>query len=133
MRTVFADTWFYIALLDKDDAHHGEVTRFIANNDLFFVTTRWVLAEVANALGTTPLRRQATVLVRKLETDPDTMVTLSSDDLFLRGFDIYARRADKHWSLTDCISFIVMQEHQITEALTRDHHFNQAGFKALFA
>jgi uncharacterized protein len=51
--------------------------------------------------------------------------------LFEQGIAYYAARADKDWSLTDCISFIVMAEQQITEALTGDHHFEQAGFRAL--
>jgi hypothetical protein len=48
-----------------------------------------------------------------------------------RGWALYADRPDKYWSLTDCISFVVMKDHQITEALTGDHHFEQAGFVAL--
>ena len=53
------------------------------------------------------------------------------DDTFARGFDLYARRPDKSWSLTDCISFVVMTDRGLTEALTGDHHFEQAGFRAL--
>ena len=51
--------------------------------------------------------------------------------MFDKGVGLYAARPDKDWSLTDCISFVVMQEHGITDALTGDHHFEQAGFKAL--
>ncbi|MCP4248485.1 MAG: type II toxin-antitoxin system VapC family toxin [bacterium] len=51
--------------------------------------------------------------------------------LFLAGMAMHAERADKSWSLTDCISFIVMRENQATEALTHDRHFEQAGFRAL--
>lgn len=55
----------------------------------------------------------------------------ATEDWFIRGFDLYRRRPDKEWSLTDCISFLVMQEHGVTEALTADHHFAQAGFQVL--
>jgi hypothetical protein len=48
-----------------------------------------------------------------------------------RGLALYAARPDKEWSLTDCVSFLVMQDHGVTEALTADHHFEQAGFVAL--
>lgn len=53
------------------------------------------------------------------------------DDLFWRGFHLFESRPDKHWSLTDCTSFVIMEEHGMTEALTADHHFQQAGFTAL--
>ena len=55
----------------------------------------------------------------------------ASSELMERGFDLFSRRPDKEWSLTDCISFIVMSEEGITEALTGDHHFEQAGFTIL--
>ncbi len=48
-----------------------------------------------------------------------------------RGVALYADRADKHWSLTDCISFIVMEDRGIRDALTGDHRFQQGGFNAL--
>jgi len=56
-----------------------------------------------------------------------------SEALFRQSFDLYRQRLDKEWGLTDCISFVVMQERGITEALTADHHFRQAGFLALLA
>jgi uncharacterized protein len=98
------------------------------------VTTRWVLAEAANALGgTSSLRRQVTILLNDLEQDASTVIIKPSDELYLRGLQLFSTRPDKDWSLTDCISFVVMQEHCIAEALTRDRHFEQAGFKAIFA
>ena len=48
------------------------------------------------------------------------------------GFDLYESRLDKDWSLTDCVSFAVMTQRGLTEALTADHHFEQAGFRAMF-
>ena len=51
--------------------------------------------------------------------------------LFDAGVQLFANRPDKEWSLTDCISFVVMQQEGITQALTADHHFEQAGFQAL--
>ena len=52
----------------------------------------------------------------------------SERSLFEAGLRLYASRRDTEWSLTDCISFVVMKQHNLTEALTADHHFEQAGF-----
>jgi hypothetical protein len=70
-------------------------------------------------------------LLVDIENDPRVHIVSPSDEQFRRGKELYARRSDKEWSLTDCISFLVMQEHALTEALTADHHFEQAGFAIL--
>jgi predicted nucleic acid-binding protein len=133
MTSFFADTWFFIALLDRDDSRHSEALEWISTSRDFIVTTRWVLAETANALGGTDVREQVAGLLNQIETDPGFTVVRQSDVLYERGLKLYTERPDKDWSLTDCISFAVMHEHQIVEALTGDRHFEQAGFKALFA
>jgi uncharacterized protein len=66
-----------------------------------------------------------------LEADQSVTIVPASDDLFRRGVDLYRQRPDKDWPLTDCLSFVVMNDHGATEALTGDHHFEQAGFQAL--
>lgn len=133
MTTRFADTFFYLSLIDERDEHHQRVVEFIRASRDFMVTTRWVLVETANALARTSLRNEVVDLLRTLEDDPDVIVLGPSDDLYEQGLDLYARRPDKAWSLTDCISFVVMEAHHLTEALTGDHHFQQAGFKPVFA
>jgi hypothetical protein len=67
----------------------------------------------------------------ELRADPDVELIPPDPALFELGIDLYSRRPDKAWSLTDCISFVVMTQRQITDALTGDHHFEQAGFRAL--
>jgi uncharacterized protein len=130
----FADSWFYLAFLDRGDARHQEVQNFLLVHETDdFLTTRWVLAEVANALGKTRLRNRAATLLNRLERDSTTVIAQPSDELYIRGLKLYSDRPDKGWSLTDCISFVVMQDEGVTEALTGDRHFMQAGFKALFA
>jgi hypothetical protein len=70
-------------------------------------------------------------LLSLLEADPNARILTASDELFRSSVELYRRRADKDWSLTDCSSFIVMERESIREALTADHHFEQAGFIAL--
>jgi predicted nucleic acid-binding protein len=70
-------------------------------------------------------------LLRQLQADTDAVIIPATTDLFSQGHELYAHRPDKDWSLTDCISFITMQEKEVTEALTADHHFEQAGFALL--
>ena len=70
-------------------------------------------------------------LLEMLEKDTEVTLVPASADLWRGGIALFAARPDKDWSLTDCISFVVMQERSITDALTADHHFEQAGFMAL--
>jgi predicted nucleic acid-binding protein len=95
------------------------------------VVTQFVLLELANALSRANTRRLFTDLLRQLRSDPNAVIGPASGELFDRGCAAFTERPDKTWSLTDCISFVVMQEHGLTEALTADHHFEQAGFAAL--
>jgi predicted nucleic acid-binding protein len=59
------------------------------------------------------------------------MIVPPETKLFDQGIEFYQCRPDKAWSLTDCLSFVVMTDLGISEALTGDHHFEQAGFRAL--
>ena len=68
-----------------------------------------------------------------MQTDPAFRLVPATSELIERGRKLYRDRLDKNWPLTDCISFVVMQDHQLTEALTADRHFQQAGFNALLA
>jgi uncharacterized protein len=69
--------------------------------------------------------------VEELLDDPATVYVKSSATLLRRGLDLFAQHSDKDWSLVDCISFVVMKQHRLKEALTTDRHFVQAGFRAL--
>jgi predicted nucleic acid-binding protein len=96
------------------------------------ITTQAVQLEVMNAMSPVLLRGLAVQFWQASNSDPDLTVVPLDGDLLRRGADLYERRPDKGWSLTDCISFIVMQDRGITTALTGDHHFEQAGFQIAF-
>jgi predicted nucleic acid-binding protein len=93
--------------------------------------TEYVLLELGNSL----VRRQHRPLfiqwVERVRTDASISYITASPDWLKRGLDLFARRPDKEWSLIDCISFEVMKQRKLKEALSADHHFAQAGFKAL--
>lgn len=129
---VFADAFFFIALLNPSDAHHADAVRQAEGLVTSILTTHWVLTEVADALCVPSYRVEVARFLRELADDPGTEIVPADPLLFGRGLDLYAQRPDKGWSLTDCISFVVMSDRQLTDALTGDRHFEQAGFRALF-
>ena len=132
MRIVFADTFVWLALVNPKDAAHEKARLFIDSFEGRIITTELVLVEVGDALAGTPEGRQEFLeLWNDLIKDPDVQVTAHVSDLMEKTIELYGRRLDKQWSLTDCYSFVVMGEHDVWEALTGDHHFEQAGFIAL--
>jgi predicted nucleic acid-binding protein len=131
MRTVFADTGFYIAVGSPRDQHFPAAQRLLHSFRGRILTTEYVLLEVANFLSSIESRAGLVQLMKQIEADADTKVVASSHSLWSRGLQLYRNRPDKNWSLTDCISFVVMQDQNVTEALTADRHFAQAGFSIL--
>ncbi len=131
---VFADTHYYIALLSVRDAAHTAAVRWQQARTINeVVTTSWVLVELADAMHLPREREVAARFIHLLRRATQTQVIPASETLLWRGLDLYQSRPDKAWSLTDCISFIVMADEGISEALTGDRHFEQSGFRALLA
>ena len=133
MNAAFADTYYYLALLSESDAAHRRAVELSRTLPGRTVTTAWVLAEVADALASPELRFLFLALYESLRENPRVTIIPPTAELFEQGIGLYSRRPDKEWSLTDCISFLVMEHHRLTDALTADHHFEQAGFRALLA
>lgn len=129
MTECFADSFYWIALLNADDAYHERVKKAILSPRL--VTTWAVQLEVMDAFCEERLRPLAMAFWQKTTSNPDLIVVPLDVAMLHRGVELFGKRPDKNWSLTDCISFTVMQERSITEALTADQHFQQAGFRAL--
>ena len=130
MTPLFADTFYFIALLNPDDAAREravEYSRFIEQS----VTTEWVLLELADGLAETRNRHLFKETRDALLDDPPAEVVPFDMTLHERAIDLYIQMADKEWSLTDCVSFLVMRDRGLREALTGDRHFEQAGFVAL--
>ena len=131
MRHAFGDSFLFIALLNPRDSFHQTAMEVSRGWEGRIITTRWVLAEVGNALCGLNARRSFLAFLEGMEQQGQITVLPDSDSLFDQGVKLFSGRPDKEWSLTDCISFAAMQICDLEEALTGDHHFEQAGFQAL--
>ncbi|NJP11528.1 MAG: type II toxin-antitoxin system VapC family toxin [Leptolyngbyaceae cyanobacterium RU_5_1] len=135
MRIVFADTFYWVALINPADAWHAQVIRFSQSSVPFRIcTTDEVLTEVLafySAAGDRSRQRAAT-LIRQILRDPNIQVMEQTHQSFLDGLELYEQRLDKGYSLTDCIAMNTMRSLNITEALTHDKHFAQEGFLIVF-
>ena len=130
--TVFADTFAFIAWLNPRDQAHDTVAAYLDRFTGQLVTTEWVLMELADALSAPETRATAVAFLRAVRADFLFDVVGYDSAVYQAGFDLFASRADKAWSLTDCISFGVMAKRGLSDALTADRHFEQAGFQAVF-
>jgi len=130
--TVFVDTFALLAWLNPRDDAHAIVTAYLDSFAGRLLTTEWVLMELADALSAPEVRSTAVAFLNAVRADPLFDVVGYHSTTYQAGFDLFANRPDKAWSLTDCISFGVMTERGLSDALTADHHFEQAGFRAVF-
>ncbi|MFW6161300.1 MAG: type II toxin-antitoxin system VapC family toxin [Planctomycetota bacterium] len=133
MTPAFADTWYYVGLFNRKDAAHARAKAWSETSRRPLVSTEFVLLELGNAFARGKSRARFLALVKALRRDPGIEIVPASTDLLDRGIELFGEREDKEWSLTDCTSFVVMTERGMTDALTGDHHFEQAGFRALLA
>ena len=134
MITVFADTSYWIAFLNEDDDLYEIAIK--TTEKLFpmqIITSEMVLSELLNHVSKKGenFRNAAVNFINQLNEDPNVVIMPQTSQLFTSAFQLYAQRQDKAWSHTDCSSFCIMEELGITEALTYDKHFEQAGFVAL--
>lgn len=131
MKPVFADTSYFVALLSETDQWHEAAVLWSERLLGRQVVTEYVLVELGSALSRVGDRRVFVPFIEHLLAERGTVFVPASNDLFQRGLTLFAKRPDKDWSLVDCISFVVMRQRRITDALTLDHHFVQAGLTVL--
>jgi predicted nucleic acid-binding protein len=128
---VFVDTSFVVALVNKKDQNHDlalDLSQQFTGYSL--VTTDAILLEIGNALSRN-FKRECIETIEDFLTSDDVQVIHLRPPLFRKAFDLYKSRSDTLWGLIDCVSFVVMKELGITEALSADKHFEQAGFTVL--
>lgn len=132
----FVDTSGWAAWIEPSDRSHAQaVATFddVVQQGGRFVTTNWVLVE-STALLTRPIRFAKTKqieLFREIRQDPCVSIVTIAEGVESAAWQLWEARPDKHWTLVDGSSFVVMERHGIREALTADHHFEQAGFVKL--
>lgn len=133
-QTAFIDSAYLIALAVESDELHlraQDLADESQSQKWSFVTTWPVILEIGNALAKPRYRNTANLLLNGFFKDPAITIIPLTETLLQRGTDLFAERNDKAWSVTDCISFLVMKDLEIRDALTSDEHFEQAGFRAL--
>lgn len=134
MKTVFADTGYWVAILNpKDSLHQTSVSVTASLSSFCIVTSEMVFTEALNSFSKQGafLRQNAVMLIQQSIRKPNIEIILQTSNLFHEALHLYQQRPDQAWSLTDCASFCIMQQRNILEALTHDRHFEQAGFIAL--
>lgn len=134
MRRVFADAGYWIALLNPKDGLHmkaAEVSAALGRARI--VTSEMVLTEVLNAFAGKGdlLREAAAMLVERIRSSPNAELVPMTSNAFREALERYRSRGDKGWGITDCTSFLIMEHKGITDALSGDRDFQQAGFVAL--
>lgn len=133
VKSVFADTSCFLALNINRDKFHRQALSLEATLGRPLLTTEWVLTEVADALAAPTTRARFAALIERLRARDDVTIVAAKRRQFERGCALYVKHKDKGWSLTDCISFLVMRQHGADTALTSDRHFVQAGFRILLS
>jgi uncharacterized protein len=135
MRIIFADAFYWIALLNRNDKYYSIVKTFNRNlTNVILITTDEVLIEFLNFYSSSgmEMRRNAVSKVEDILNSQMVKVIHQKHDYFLAGLFLYKQRLDKGYSLTDCISMSIMKELGINEVLTHNKHFAQEGFTILF-
>lgn len=130
-KPLFIDTSYILALVNTRDEFHLQAKNVADQVDDKLITTEAVLTEVGNALAKPQWREIAVETLEDMRNDDDVEILSVDSELFSKALKFYSSRIDKEWGLTDCISFVVMKDRKLKDALTSDHHFEQAGFQAL--
>jgi predicted nucleic acid-binding protein len=136
MNDIYVDTSGWASLADVSEPFYEKAKEIYAaaiQNRRRLVTTNYVLAELV-ALMTSPMRFHRPRIVEFINGIKQSTffdIIHIDKDFDAKSWNLLSNRADKNWSLVDCSSFVLMQENNILEALTTDHHFEQAGFVRL--
>lgn len=136
MAGLFVDTAGWGHIVDPSQAHHTQaaaIYRTARQQRREIITSNYILTELV-ALLTSPLRiprPQIVAFINGLKMSPYVEIVHVDVTLDAQAWQLLTQRQDKAWSLVDCSSFVIMQQRGISESITTDHHFEQAGFVRL--
>ncbi len=133
-REVFLDTSFIVALENRDDPVHElakRLDRELMKSQALIVTHWGILLEIGDGYSRLGRRPKGNFLLAHFMTETAYELEAITSEVLSAAMKLYAERPDKEWGLTDCVSFVIMQQRGLTQALTADEHFSQAGFQAL--
>ena len=128
---VFIDTSGWLALVNKKDKYHKKaknVKKEIDEKNYEIYTSNFVIVEIANGLSKIKFKHLAVNLVEKIRGSEDINNITVNNNIFEEAWDLFKDYDDKEWGLTDCTSFIIMENYNIQKNLSNDHHFEQKGF-----
>lgn len=134
MNEVYADSGYWIAMLNRHDQWSLAAVRATRQTrGRRIVTSEMVIVEFLNGVARygAQSRSQAVITARSLYNNPNIEVIKQSSIQLAAAVERYSQRIDQRWSVTDCASFLIMEERGITDALAHDRDFVQAGFRAL--
>ena len=133
-RLALLDTSFVLALENRDDPFH-EIAKSLANDfngENCILILHWgILLEIGDGYARVERREKGCGLLAKLRKEAGFRIVPLTETLLQEAIALYSERGDKNWGLTDCVSFVLMRQEGVVEALTADVHFRQAGFRAL--
>ncbi len=126
------DTSFLFAVIDNSDSYHNiakNCYQKLVKGGWKIITSEAVIVELGNGLSKMKWRQVAHQWITCIKGSKSKFKIIpTTTEILYKAVDLFGSRLDKEWGLTDCISFIVMQENRLTRALTFDHHFAQAGY-----
>jgi predicted nucleic acid-binding protein len=131
---IFIDSSGFFAMLASDEDRHAAAAKIVATaqkRKRGFVTTDYVLDETATLLKARRKNQLVLQLFDRLDKSQACRIEWTDSDRFHDVRTFFLKHSDQEWSFTDCLSFCVMSELRLRDALTKDAHFEQAGFVAL--
>jgi len=131
-RSVFLDTSYILTLVFKDDYFNNKanaISKLISSEKINIVTTELVIIEIGDSLAKTKIRHKSIPAINNLRSF--SQISNIDIETLREAWELYEKRIDKEWGITDCYSFIVMKRLDIRQALSTDKHFEQAGFEVL--
>jgi predicted nucleic acid-binding protein len=128
---ILIDTGYLVALVREQDELHERAHRWAEHASERAVLTDYIVVETLNSLSHPLHRPRIHRIIELIRSSSNYELVIVDEPLFAQGLALHRGRADKAWSLTDCVSFVLMQQRGIARALAYDHHFEQAGFEPL--